>query len=203
MPRLCWKLLNRGQPQVQGKHSPVILKTQQPCKKIVIKGQVTQERKKLSLFHQVALGRQDEFHIELRMSLLLSTHKIWIPLIFQVASHFCPAIYQAFIEDLLCARKGTALWKRKHNACSQRSHGLRGEPSWHRIIYITNWWRGDGGQWGGPEGRMTILPEGLGELPREGEWALPWEHPRCCASDHSILHVAWLSLWGKTVNQPG
>ena len=80
------------------------------------------------------------------MSLLLSTHKIWIPLIFQVASHFCPPIYQAFIEDLLCARKGTALWKRKHNACSQRSHGLRGEPSWCRITYITNWWRGDEGE---------------------------------------------------------
>lgn len=74
---------------------------------------MTQERKKLLLFNQVALGRQDEFHIELHMSLLLSTHSIWIPLIFQVASHFFPPVYQVFIEDLLCARKGIALWRYK------------------------------------------------------------------------------------------
>lgn len=77
---------------------------------------MARERKKLSLFNQVVLGRKDEFHIELCMSLLLSTQITLIPLIFQVSSHFFP-IYQAFTEDLLRARKGTVFrrYKEKGN----------------------------------------------------------------------------------------
>lgn len=53
------------------------------------------------------------------------THKILSPLIPQVPSHF-PPIYQAFLEDLLCAGKRgeSCRYKEGNNACPQGSHSF-------------------------------------------------------------------------------